>query len=358
MKDGKIELSVIVPVYNAEKYIRQMIESVLSQTYKNWELLLIECESKDRSYELCEEYAQRYPMIHVTQRENKGPGAARNQGMEMAKGKYLMFLDTDDYLATSAIMRRFMDLAEKVDTDITVCNYERLWNGKLLPAAEHRNFSELNPGTEEFRFKGFFSVGTLSYVWAKIYRKEFLQKNQLSFSEFEYAEDKLFNLQCYICGARYTFIDERGYVYRKNQESISFQYNPRIHDCWLGIAHELESWIEKRRINREEYKRLIYYILFFATFFSAKMEYMHRKKSIWSIREILKLYGKDKLAQTCFKELARARLKDLSQPLWIVMIRGFSYGMNWHCYLLLSIGIKQLIKHRMDEKLSDTGLRD
>ena len=60
MNDEKIKLSVIVPVYNAERYIRKMIESVLSQTYKNWELLLIECESKDRSYELCEEYEQEY----------------------------------------------------------------------------------------------------------------------------------------------------------------------------------------------------------------------------------------------------------------------------------------------------------
>ena len=72
MNCEKIELSVIVPVYNAEKYVRQMIESVLSQSCKNWELLLIECESRDRSFEICKEYEEEYPMIHVIQKENKG----------------------------------------------------------------------------------------------------------------------------------------------------------------------------------------------------------------------------------------------------------------------------------------------
>ena len=359
MNDEKIKLSVIVPVYNAERYIRKMIESVLSQTYKNWELLLIECESKDRSYELCEEYEQEYPMIHVIQRENKGPGAARNQGMEMAQGKYLMFLDADDYLSVPTIMEQFIDLAEKAGSDITVCNYERLWDGKLLPAMEHKCFSELNPRSEEFRFKGFFSTGTLSYVWAKIYRKQFITENQLSFSEFGYAEDKLFNLQCYICGARYAFVGKRGYVYRRNLQSISYQYNPEMDQCWIGIARELSDWMEKRGTEQEEYRRLVHYILFFATFFSAKMEYTEHKDSVWAVRKILKKYGKDEFAKKSFRELIRdKKLRELSQILWVVMIRGFSLGMCGHCYLLLSIGIKQLIERRIDERLSDTGMRE
>ena len=336
-----------------------MIESVLYHSWKNGELFLIECESRDRSFEIFKEYEEEYPMIHVIQKENKGPGAARNYGIDTAKGTYIMFLDADDYLSEPSIMEKFLDLSKKVNSDIAVCNYERLWDGKLLPAVEHSCFSELNPKSEDFRFQGFFSVGTLSYVWAKIYRKEFLEQNQLRFSEFAYAEDKLFNLQCYICGARYIFLKDRGYVYRQNLNSISFRYNPQIHDCWLGIASELKQWMEKRGKNQEEYKRLVPYILFFATFFSAKMEYTQKKDSIWVVRKILKLYGRDNLAQTCFEQLTKdKKLKDLSQFMWFIMIRGFSYGMKWHCYLLLSIGIKMLIEHRVDERLSDTGLRE
>lgn len=101
------------------------------------------------------------------------------------------------------------------EADIVVGNYERLWNGRRFAAASHTSFSELNPDSEDFRFQGFFSVGTLSYVWGKLYRKQFLEKNEAVFENLPYAEDKLFNIQCYLCNPKYAFIQETGYIYRK-----------------------------------------------------------------------------------------------------------------------------------------------
>lgn len=101
-------------------------------------------------------------------------GDARNTGLKRATGKYICFVDADDYLPDEKIIAKFINIAEQTASDVVICNYARLWNEKLLPAAEHRAFSELNPDTEDFRFKGFFSVGHLSYVWAKLYRKSFL----------------------------------------------------------------------------------------------------------------------------------------------------------------------------------------
>lgn len=355
---GKI--SVVIPVYNAEKYLKQAIQSILEQSYVNWELILAVGESEDKSQEIAQEYAGEYENIHVIQNEKKGIGCARNSGLEIARGEYILFLDADDYLPDREVFQRYINIAEKINADIIVSNYARLWDGKLLSAASHSGFSMFERDSEEFRFRGFFSVGTLSYVWGKLYRKSFLDQNRITFSDYPYAEDKLFNMQCYVCGAKYAFIEQIGNIYRKNEESVSYKYNPGSSRCWLGIAQTFKNWIEEEGKDVEQYEGLIQYTIFFASFFDAKMEYQRRRKSLWRIWKTLRVYGKNPLGRECFAKLAcdKKRIPYLKQKLWRIVIKGYSRGMKWQCYLALSWGIKQLIERRIDEKMSDTGLRE
>ena len=358
VSSGKI--SVIIPVHNAEKYIDKAVQSVMEQNYTNWELLLIENGSEDASLEICKKNAEKDSRIQVLKEKNKGAGSARNTGLCSAEGEYIVFIDADDYLPDKSVFQRYMNIAKQIRADIIVSNYVRLWNGKILPAAGHDSFSVYSPDSEEFRFRGFFSVGTLSYVWGKLYRKSFLDQNRITFSEYPYAEDKLFNMQCYVCGAKYAFIEHIGNVYRKNEDSVSYKYNPESSRCWLGIAQTFKNWMEEEGKDVEQYEGLIQYTVFFASFFDAKMEYQKRRKSIWMIWKILRIYGNDSIGKDCFAKLAcdRKCIPQLNQKIWRIVIKGFSRGMKWKCYLALSFGIKQLIEHRVDEKLSDTGLRE
>lgn len=358
VSSGKI--SVIIPVHNAEKYIDKAVQSVMEQNYTNWELLLIENGSEDASLEICKKNAEKDSRIQVLKEKNKGAGSARNTGLCSAEGEYIVFIDADDYLPDKSVFQRYMNIAKQIRADIIVSNYVRLWNGKILPAAGHDSFSVYSPDSEEFRFRGFFSVGTLSYVWGKLYRKSFLDQNRITFSEYPYAEDKLFNMQCYVCGAKYAFIEQIGNVYRKNEDSVSYKYNPESSRCWLGIAQTFKNWMEEEGKDVEQYEGLIQYTVFFASFFDAKMEYQKRRKSIWMIWKILRIYGNDSIGKDCFAKLAcdRKCIPQLNQKIWRIVIKGFSRGMKWKCYLALSFGIKQLIEHRVDEKLSDTGLRE
>lgn len=358
VSSGKI--SVIIPVHNAEKYIDKAVQSVMEQNYTNWELLLIENGSEDASLDICKKNAEKDSRIQVLKEKNKGAGSARNTGLCSAEGEYIVFIDADDYLPDKSVFQRYMNIAKQIRADIIVSNYVRLWNGKILPAAGHDSFSVYSPDSEEFRFRGFFSVGTLSYVWGKLYRKSFLDQNRITFSEYPYAEDKLFNMQCYVCGAKYAFIEQIGNVYRKNEDSVSYKYNPESSRCWLGIAQTLKNWMEEEGKDVEQYEGLIQYTVFFASFFDAKMEYQKRWKSIWMIWKILRIYGNDSIGKDCFAKLAcdRKCIPQLNQKIWRIVIKGFSRGMKWKCYLALSFGIKQLIEHRVDEKLSDTGLRE
>ena len=358
VSSGKI--SVIIPVHNAEKYIDKAVQSVMEQNYTNWELLLIENGSEDASLDICKKNAEKDSRIQVLKEKNKGAGSARNTGLCSAEGEYMVFIDADDYLPDKSVFQRYMNIAKQIRADIIVSNYVRLWNGKILPAAGHDSFSVYSPDSEEFRFRGFFSVGTLSYVWGKLYRKSFLDQNRITFSEYPYAEDKLFNMQCYVCGAKYAFIEQIGNVYRKNEDSVSYKYNPESSRCWLGIAQTFKNWMEEEGKDVEQYEGLIQYTVFFASFFDAKMEYQKRWKSIWVIWKILRIYGNDSIGKDCFAKLAcdRKCIPQLNQKIWRIVIKGFSRGMKWKCYLALSFGIKQLIEHRVDEKLSDTGLRE
>lgn len=353
------KISVIIPMYNAEKYIKKTLNSIIEQSYQNWEIIIIENGSEDKSPDIIREYEKKYPEIRMIKGPGKGPGPARNKGLKLAKGDYIVFVDADDYLPDTEIFRKYISIAEPTGADIVVSNYARLWEDKILPASKHEAFALCSPSSEEFRFRGFFSIGTLSYVWCKFYRSEFLKKQQISFSENSYAEDKLFNMQCYICDAKFAFLEDVGYVYRKNDASVSWQYRSDSTENWFKIAYELKGWIEKKQKEPEKYASLIRYLIFFASFFDAKMEYMQHKKSMWAIRKVLKKYGTNPLGKKVFSELSdRKRKLQLDERMWKIMIRTFSWGMELQWYVLLATGIKILVAQRVDERLSDTGMRE
>ena len=206
MSEEKGKISVIVPVYQAEKYLAKALDSVISQDYENWELFLLVRKSSDQSEKIARDYEKKYDSIHMIERGENKAGEARNQGLEKAQGEYVLFLDSDDYLPDASVMQRYVRMAEQTDADIVVANYARLWNGKMLPAVSHASFSRYHRDSQEFQFRGFFSAGTLSYVWGKLYRRSFLEKNQIRFEKYDYAEDKFFNMQCYLCRAKYIFL--------------------------------------------------------------------------------------------------------------------------------------------------------
>lgn len=237
----------------------------------------------------------------------------------------------------------------------------RLWNGQQLKAVSHEAFSKENPDSEDFRFQGFFSVGTLSYAWGKLYRSQFLNQNKLYFEEVSYAEDKLFNMKCYLNNPKYAFLPDAVYVYRKNDQSVSFRYREDSRECWLTIAYKLRYFFRKYMSadERKKYQGLIYYLLFFACFFDAKMEYVQNRHSLRAVVKLLKAYQTDPLVNETFVRLTHNFYTGkLSSRFWKIMIKGFCIAMRLHLYYGLAIGIKLLIDIRVDERLSDTGLRE
>lgn len=351
------KISVIVPVYNAGAFLRECVESILKQKDARYELLLIDNGSTDGSRELCEQYAAEYDSVRVTYESERGASAVRNRGLAEAEGEYVVFVDADDYVLEEDTFSYLVEEMETSGADIAVGNYFRLWNGKLLPAKKHDSFSGKDTGSPSFWFEGFYSGGTLSYVWCKMYRRSFLQEHSIRFGSYTYAEDKMFNMICYLHGARYTFVDRQVYVYRKNDASVSFGYREDSCRCWMQLAMDLQDFLDENRL--EKYSGLVANTIFFAVFFDAKMRYVHDGNKLSAVKSVLREYRSYPLARRYFGEFARGkRLGEIPSMLWRVMIFGFSVAMALHFDFLLALGIKVLVDARVDERLSDTGTRE
>lgn len=131
MKENKDLISVIVPVYNVEKYIRRCLDSIVNQTYSNLEIILIDDGSKDASGKICDEYAKKDNRITVIHKQNGGLSDARNYGIDKAKGNYISFVDSDDYLSNDYISYLYKLLKENT-ADISVCDYQ-LFKNEIKP---------------------------------------------------------------------------------------------------------------------------------------------------------------------------------------------------------------------------------
>ena len=354
-------ISVIIPVYKTEEFLNVCIESVLKQTYQNLEIILVDDGSPDNSGKICDAYAAKDTRISVIHKKNSGVSDARNMGLQKATGEAVMFLDSDDVLADYGALAAMMTQMERTDSDIMVANYARLWKGKILPSGSCMQLQSLDRESQDFRFQGFYSNGVLAYVWGKLYRRSFLEKHQVCFAWHGYAQDKAFNLECYFCGAKYDFCEVRSNLYRMNPNSASFRYRQDSQKQWMALTAEIEHALERQgnSLQQKKYRDVIWYTVLFAAFFNAKEEYIHTQNSIIAVHTLLKKYRGDPLAKQAFRNTAQGHAtKDLSQLLWKWMLRGFSIAMQMHLLWSLSIGIKLLVDLRIDEKLSDTGMRE
>lgn len=225
-----LKYSVIIPVYNVEKYIDRCLKSVISQNYDDLEIIVIDNGSTDRSGHICETYASQYDNISVYHIENHGVGSARNFGLSKAKGEFIYFADSDDYLVGNL----FSDFADKLvsDLDLVVFSYynsfeqeltEKYRTKKCLP---HSGLYDKNDFITIFT--DLFLSDMLYTVWNKIYRREFLLENNISFEKYELGEDVRFNLNVYRNVNRVYLSQESYYVYVIGRKGSAMSgYNPK-----------------------------------------------------------------------------------------------------------------------------------
>lgn len=180
-------VSIIVPIYNVEKYLNKCIDSILNQTYKNLEIILVDDNSPDNCPKICDEYAKQDTRIKVIHKENGGLSSARNAGLDICTGEYIAFVDSDDYVEKDYILDLYKTIKDS-NADISVCGFNKidLYTNKIIGVYQDKKF--LYDDTTKFEFLFRDDHVTSVVAWNKLYRKEIF--NNLKYPEGHIHEDE------------------------------------------------------------------------------------------------------------------------------------------------------------------------
>ena len=281
------EVSMIVPVYQVEKYIAQCIESVLNQTFQNFELILIDDGSKDKSGIICDSYAEMDDRILVIHTENRGAAAARNTGLERASGRYITFLDGDDYLAENMIARLY-EVIEHSEYDVVVCDFLNLLPDEKDNFSLHLKDMEVSGRDVLAHWKIQKNYGVWTVVWNKIYTREILEN--LRFPEGKYFEDEFFSDQLYLRCSSIRVIPDVLCLHRVLASStMNTQKAENYLDLLDALQERLKIYLEYDYSEAELYKVLIYLLDPFTRCVSAKFSGVNKQRVEQSRKFIKKI---------------------------------------------------------------------
>ncbi len=215
-------ISVIIPVYNVEKYLRRCLDSVIAQTYQNFEIICVDDGSIDDSGKICDQYAVRDARIKVIHQENQGPSAARNRGLDAAEGEYIAFVDSDDYILED-MYKKMLDKLLNYNVDLCVCQWQyEFSDGRQV--VKKKNIDPTIYGCKtslefaRFLYRGNYENSVVVAVWNKLYRRALLDKIRF---EGRIHEDEAFSGRIMAKNISVYVMEDQFYVYAQNGDSLT-----------------------------------------------------------------------------------------------------------------------------------------
>lgn len=240
-------ISVIVPVYNVEEYIRECLNSIINQTYKKLEIILIDDGSTDKSGEICEEYMAKDNRIKVIHQRNAGLSDARNAGIEIATGNYIQFIDSDDYIDED-MLETLYNLIIENDADIAMCSNYILKDG--IKSCECSNKKYIYDRKEALK-EILIDETIRSYSWNKLAKKELFDK--IRFPSKRVFEDVLTTPKLFEKSNKVVFLDTPKYYYRQRNGSILNKQTKQLRLQYINAAMEINQFIKEKESSLENY---------------------------------------------------------------------------------------------------------
>ena len=286
-----MKISVIIPIYNSSRFLSQCVDSVINQDFKDLEIILINDGSTDNSEELCFYYKMRDQRITLINKINEGIEKARFSGLKSANGKYVFFIDADDWLANKNILSKLYEIAESTGSD-----YVEIGNARVLDKYGIIKKKSYNPGSIEINqpdlfekyFISFFGYNKLSInIWGKMYRKSTLDKANLHPLDLFMCDDLAFNMCLFPYLKKITIYDQIGYYYRFG--GLTTKYN----DKFLEDSKRL-FLLKEEMIKKYNYKK--------ASIFT-RIELKNVLKTEISQLIIYNKYKKDELVRRILEEI-------------------------------------------------------
>jgi glycosyltransferase involved in cell wall biosynthesis len=303
----EIKVSVIVPVFNAEKYIRECIQSLLNQKITECEFIFIDDGSKDNSLEIIKSFQKKDNRIILASQTNQGVSVARNKGMNLASGEYIGFVDADDYIKDD-MFELLYKAAKEEDFDVIICNFKSEMNGNIyettypFPLNQKLNINFI----ENELLPYFIKADNLNSVVNKIYKNKIIKDKRLGFPKgLALGEDGLFNIDFFSHANTAKYINYTGYHYREVKGSATRDigkkdYFKRALDVYnMNFPSKISNKIPKEEISKLRAIKLINSVISYIHLYlqpskeiSFKKRYQYVKKMIQNqdVRKALEIY--------------------------------------------------------------------
>lgn len=282
-------ISVIVPIYDVEKYLARCVDSIVNQTYKNLEIILVDDGSPDRCPQMCDDYAEKDSRIKVVHKKNGGLSDARNAGMAVAKGEYISFIDSDDYVSDD-FFECLLDVMNKENSDIAECSVVKLY--------EDNRFDEFS---DDLSVKTYDTQDAMSvliaenpfhqHVWNKLYKTELVR--DIPYAVGKLNEDEFWTYQVFGRANKVSKLNKTMYYYfQRNSSIMGVGYNIRRLDALEGKANR-QKYIENNFPELSTQAKIdLYGSCMFA--YQSVLKFMSgadKKKALELIRKYRKMYN-------------------------------------------------------------------
>ncbi len=219
-----MKYSIIVPVYNVEKYVVECLESIARQTYKDWECIVVDDGSTDNSLQLCQKIAERDSRFILLKQNNLGVSAARNNAIEKVSGDYILFVDSDDYIADNLLEKIEVKLS-KEKYDVVLYHFSKLVDDVFLQESVYPQFFDLNKKDVNMLGLYFYKYCDLGTACTKAIKASIIKDNNIRYNNsYYFAEDQMFSLEVYSNINSVECIKERLYIYRTRSASSTESY--------------------------------------------------------------------------------------------------------------------------------------
>lgn len=298
-----MKVSIIIPVYNSEKYLEECINSLLNQTYKNIEIILINDGSTDSSYEICMKY-KKYDFIKIINQENQGVSAARNTGLKNATGEFIMFVDCDDYVANNIVEELLKNMS---DCDMAICEYNELYKNTLIPIPINNKDRVIN--NKKAIELTFDSAG--GYIWNKIFKFDIIKRNNILFdTNIHMLEDQLFVIEYLTYTNKVAITNKALYNYRIRKSSAVGNIYSQKYSTILISLKRINEIIDKLHIDDIIIKQKI-------------LEYSLKNKNNYIAKNIENYFGKD--IKKIYKEFLNSNKVKFKSKLKIFVMKNLNF---------------------------------
>lgn len=322
-------VSIVVPIYNVEKYLRKCLNSIVNQTYKDIEVILINDGSTDNSARICDDFAQNDNRIRVIHNKNQGVSYSRNQGINLAKGEYILFIDSDDDISMHYVEQLVANTTAGID--LVICGIEDIYENCRFPKdIKWRKISSNLSGKIEDDF--YTLINYTRVPFAKLFKTEILKKYKIYFpANISFSEDQIFNLDYFYRIQNYKFINKELYRhYHRDNNSLSSKKTLTNFYTYIKTLQIMDNFLQNKHVYLKEtifLNEIINVMIMFSRLSENKDSFLKLKQRVKELNRIVdkKYYSKYSHKKISFKRN--------------IIIKLMEYNMN--CLVAIMLVLKR-----------------